>query len=264
MANVISSDGSTIAYQVTGSGPTLICVPAALNLRGAFDDLAAELSTDHTVVQYDRRGRGDSTDAIDPGEVATYRIERELEDLAAVHAAVGGDATLFGYSSGAQLALTAATGGAHTAAVIYEPPFQPDRSQVRTDLVDTLIELVATGRPGDALATFQIDGIGMPAELVQQMRQAPMWPALEEIAQTVVYDATLTADPRPTAAVQGLTVPVLSLAGADTWPMLIDGARFAAEQIQGAEYVQVAGGANHQFDAAEVAAAIRGWQPIAG
>ncbi|HEY9292187.1 MAG TPA: alpha/beta fold hydrolase [Microlunatus sp.] len=258
MDKTTSADGTVIAYQANGAGAPLVCVSPAFGLRGAFDQLADELAADYTVVSYDRRGRGDSTDAIAPADVASYRIEREIEDLAAVIAAVGGPTSVLGYSSGCQLSLAAAAAGLPIDRIaLYEPPYRRGEQVARTNLVDKLARLVAAGRPGDAVATFQTEGIGMPAEMVAGFRQSPMFAALEAIGQTVVYDATLTADPAPSAAARTLDQPVLAIAGAETWPNLLDGARYAAESVRNGSFVEVPGGANHDLGAAETGAVLR-------
>ncbi|QDP98155.1 alpha/beta fold hydrolase [Microlunatus elymi] len=258
MEKTTSADGTVIAYEGSGSGAALVCVSPAFGLRGVFDDLAAEFAAEHTVVRYDRRGRGDSTDAIAPADVASYRIEREVEDLAAVIAAVGGPVAVLGYSSGCHLALAAAAAGLPVDRIaLYEPPFRRGDTVIKSELVDKLAGLVAAGRLGDAVATFQIEGVGAPAEMVNDMRRTPMFAALEAVGQTVVYDATLTADPAPSQAVRSLSQPVLAIAGADTWPMLIDGARYVAESVPHGEFIEVPGGANHAMGAVETAAALR-------
>jgi hypothetical protein len=64
---VTSADATTIAFEQIGAGPTLILVDGTLNYR-AIDQGAgqlAELLASHfTVVRYERRGRGDSTDGL--------------------------------------------------------------------------------------------------------------------------------------------------------------------------------------------------------
>ena len=57
------------------------------------------------MINYDRRGRGDS------GDTPPYAIEREVEDLGALIAEAGGTASVYGHSSGAVLALHAAARG---------------------------------------------------------------------------------------------------------------------------------------------------------
>ena len=75
MPSVRSADGTTIDYDIAGSGPALVFVTGVFNLRDTCAPPAAELAGDHTVVTYDRRGSGASTDT------APYRMEREVVDL---------------------------------------------------------------------------------------------------------------------------------------------------------------------------------------
>ncbi len=257
METTLSADGTEIAYDRTGSGDPVILVPPAFGLRGIFTELAAELADSYAVISYDRRGRGDSTDAIAPTDVGSYSIDREVEDLAAVNDAAGGDAALVGYSSGGMLALATAAAGVPIGRIaLYEPPFRRGGA-AHPELVARLIELVTAGRAGDAVATFQLEGIGLPPEVVEQIRRSPAWAALEAIGQTVVYDATLTSDPEPSAAARALQQPIAVLAGAQTWPHLVDGCRLAAELIPTARFFEVPGGANHAISPAATAAVLR-------
>ena len=82
---VTSLDGTSIAYEVAGSGPTLVLVdPAGAYRRaGPMRSLAGVLAADFRVVTYDRRGRGES------GDTAPYAVDREIEDLEAVIEAAG-------------------------------------------------------------------------------------------------------------------------------------------------------------------------------
>ena len=107
METVTSRDGSTIAYDRHGSGPVVILVGGALGFRRfkKMEELAALLAEHCTVINYDRRGRGDSTEA------GPFSVEREIEDLAALIEANGGSASLWGWSSGGALALRAAAAG---------------------------------------------------------------------------------------------------------------------------------------------------------
>ncbi|RIQ20340.1 alpha/beta fold hydrolase [Jiangella rhizosphaerae] len=256
MFTTTSADGTTIAYDLEGSGSPIVFVSGAFNDRHTLAPVAAELASSHTVVCYDRRGRGDS------GDTAPYAVEREIEDLAAVLSVVGGSAAVFGFSSGANLGLLAASRSlAVSALVLYEAPFalSPDDRRADSDLPERLAALIAAGRRADAVTTFQLEGIGLPPEMVAGIRQSPFFPQLEAIAPTVVYDATLTAPPydRPTPEMLAVKVPVLVLTGAETWPML----RRTAEALPGllpdARYVAVPGGEDHTIPAEATAAAVR-------
>ena len=113
-----SADGTKIAYERTGDGPVLILVGGALNNRHSADALVPHLAEKFSVVAFDRRGRGDSTDT------PPYAPAREVEDLKALIDAVGGSAMVFGHSSGAVLSLEAAADGAAiTRLAVNEPPY---------------------------------------------------------------------------------------------------------------------------------------------
>ncbi|AXB41657.1 alpha/beta fold hydrolase [Amycolatopsis albispora] len=253
MHTVTSADGTTIAYDRAGSGPLVVFVPGAFNDRTTCAGVAEQLRDRYTVVCPDRRGRGDSGDAIAPADVAAYDVRREIEDLDAVIAAEGGRAAVFGFSSGGTLALHAAVAGSPiTKLALYEPPFAIGglAGSAREGLRDKLAALITAGRRGDAVAAMQVEGIGLPPELVDQMRQSPMWPQLEAIAQTVVYDATITRAPNlPTPEMARLDLPVLVLSGAESWPGLGAAARELPAHLAKARHAEVPGGAGHEIPA---------------
>jgi pimeloyl-ACP methyl ester carboxylesterase len=190
VASVASVDGTTIDYDIAGSGPVIVFVAGVFNLRDTFTSLAAELSSDHTVLSYDRRGRGKSSDS------APYRVEREVEDLQAIIEVAGGSASVFGFSSGAILALKAvADGVAVERLYLYEPPFRFDENQPAppADLPARLQALLDAGDAGAVVATFQIEWVGLPREVVNGARRSPMWTQFETMAQSAVYDAVSPA-----------------------------------------------------------------------
>jgi pimeloyl-ACP methyl ester carboxylesterase len=248
MDMVTSADGTTIAYEKAGSGQPIVLAAGAFNDHTRLQPLADALAGDFTVVSYDRRARGAS------GDTRPYAIDREVEDLAAVLGVVGGSAAVFGYSSGAVLALYAATTLPITHLFLYEAPFAVGGVTRRGDLPERLDALVRAGRPGDAVALFQTEGIGLPPEMVAQIRQSPMWPGLEAIAQSTVYDATITTElAAPTPAMAAVTVPTLVLTGAGTWPQLTR----AAKELGLGRHVEVPGGENHDLPVEATAAEVR-------
>src|SRR4051812_42722244 len=94
-----SQDGTRIAFEQVGSGPSIILIGGELEDRTASAALAELLKPHFSVLSYDRRGRGQS------GDTAPYAVAREIEDIEALLAEAGGSASLFGHSSGAVLAL---------------------------------------------------------------------------------------------------------------------------------------------------------------
>jgi len=229
MQQVKSVDGTLLAYDRSGDGPPVILVGAAFNDRTGTAPLAAALAQQLTVINYDRRGRGDS------GDTAPYAVEREIEDINTLITETGGSAAVFGYSSGAILALHAAAHGlAITKLALYEPPFLVDDSRPRppADLPTQLAAAIAAGRRGDAVELYQTKYVGIPDDVVAQMRHAPFRPALEAIAHTLVYDATIIADlTLPTDLVASITTPTLVLDGENSMPMLHNAARVLANTL---------------------------------
>jgi pimeloyl-ACP methyl ester carboxylesterase len=235
---VASQDGTTIAFDRAGDGPPLILVNAGPTDRNVNAALAGLLAAQFTVLNYDRRGRGDS------GDTAPYAVEREVEDLGVLIDAAGGASALYGMSSGGALALEAAARGlAVTRLAVYEPPFTDndgnlDRSE---ELAAGIAELVEAGRPGDAVALF-MTASGVPAEAVAQMRQAPFWAGLESVAHTMPYDMALMGDGAllseraPTIA-----VPTLVLDGGASEPWGRRSADAVAAAVPGAERATLEG-----------------------
>jgi len=238
METVQSADGTRIAFERSGAGPALILVGGALSDRSAAANLATGLAADLTVVAFDRRGRGDSTDP------PPYSVEREIEDLDALIGAVGGSTFVFGHSSGAVLALrAAATGLPITRLAVYEPPFIVDdtREPLPADYVAHLAELVATGRRGDAVEYFMTVGVGVPAVVIAQMRRAPMWAGMEALAHTLAYDGRVMGDamassPEPLRRWASLSVPTLVIDGGASPPWMRNAARTLAETLPNAAY----------------------------
>src|SRR5436305_9477751 len=186
-----SPDGTTIAFDQDGQGPAIVMVAGAFNTRATTAPLAAVLKHRFTVINYDRRGRGDSSDT------APYAVEREIEDIEALIAEAGGSAAVFGYSSGATLALKGAAHGlAISKLALYDAPFLVDDSYQPppADFADQLDELISAGRRGDAVELYQRVAVGIPEEVIVRMRHAPFRPGMEAIAHTLVYDVKITGD----------------------------------------------------------------------
>jgi pimeloyl-ACP methyl ester carboxylesterase len=216
MPKVLSRDGTALAFERFGEGPPLILVVGAFNDRATGAPLATYLAPHFSVYTYDRRGRGES------GDTAPYAVDREIEDLAAVIAEAGGAAAVFGYSSGACLALQAAAHGlAITRLALFEPPYLVDAPGTPPNHAAHLAELVAAGRRGDAVEYFQTQVVGIPPEIVAQLRHAPFRPALEAMAHTLVYETIIVGDGSlPTEMAGSLTVPTLAIAGGASFPFM--------------------------------------------
>jgi pimeloyl-ACP methyl ester carboxylesterase len=219
---ITSRDGTAIAFDQSGQGPPVVLVMGAFNDRMTGAPLAAFLAPRFSVFSYDRRGRGDSGDATE------YAALREVDDLEAVIRAAGGSASVLGYSSGAALALRAAACGVSiTSLALYElPPAQPAEHAAQ------LASLVAAGRRGDAVEYFQTQMVGIPEHIVTQLRHAPFRPALEAMAHTLVYDATLTGDGYLSSErIANIRQPTLAIAGGASPPSMRETAEALARSL---------------------------------
>ena len=216
MERVTSADGTAIAFDRSGAGPAIVLVGGAFSDRSVAAPLAALLAPLCTVIAFDRRGRGDS------GDTAPYAVQREIEDIAALLDEVDAPASLFGHSSGAVLALEAATALDHRVAklALYEPPFIVDDSRPfpPEDFADHLAALAAEGRRSDAVVYFLTEGPGVPPEVVESVRSDPSWPGFEAVAHTLAHDATIMS-----GLMHGSAAPLERWASVDVPTLVMDG-----------------------------------------
>jgi pimeloyl-ACP methyl ester carboxylesterase len=230
MRTVVSADGTKVAFDQGGQGPPVILVVGAFNDRSTGAPLAEALESQLTVFNYDRRGRGAS------GDTQPYAVEREVDDLDALIREVGGAAGVFGYSSGANLALEGAAHGLNiTKLALYEAAFVVGNGFPRPakDVADQLSKLVASGRRGEAVELFQTRLVGIPEPVVAQLRHAPFRPALEAMAHTLVYDARVVGDlTLPAAALRSITIPTLVVYGGQSPVFMGDSAKALAAALR--------------------------------
>jgi pimeloyl-ACP methyl ester carboxylesterase len=216
----------------------VILVGGALNDAQSAAPLAAALAPRLTAVSYDSRGRGSS------GNTQPYSVEREIEDLGALIAELGGRACLCGHSSGSVLALAAAGAGLGVDKLaLFEPPFRlTGGPQLPPDYQQQVTKLTDEGRPGDTVEYFMTSAVGLPAEAVAQLRRSPAWPALEALAITIVYDGLLLLDPAlPAERLAAITVPALVLESTGSAPWLRSSAQATARALPNARHLSLTG-----------------------
>jgi pimeloyl-ACP methyl ester carboxylesterase len=219
MGEVVSRDGTRIAFDRSGTGPAVILVTGALGGRGGFAPLVALLAPRFRVVRYDRRGRGDS------GDTPPYAVAREVEDLEAMLDETGGAAFVYGISSGAVLALEAAS------------------------RLPAKVAKLALYERGEAVELFMTKAVGLPGEAVAPIRQAPYWPGLEAVAHTLAYDGTIMGDtmfgkPLPPARVARwatAAMPTLVIDGGESEPFFHHAAEAVAAILPDARRCTLAG-----------------------
>lgn len=235
MATVISKDGTSIAYDRAGEGPSVIMVGGALGVRSHPTAVRlAELLSEHfTVFNYNRRGR------VDSGDTLPYAIEREIEDIEALIDEGSGPAYLFGMSSGAALVLVAANKlpSKVRKLALYEVPFIVDDKHppLPDNYVGQLNEMVAANRRGDAVALF-MKVVGVPDEYLEHMRQDPSWKFSESLAHTIAYDGTIMGNnmsgkPLEPNQWPNVTAPTLVVVGDRSGEFFVTGARELITQL---------------------------------
>lgn len=265
MPTVTSQDGTKIAFDRVGSGPAVVLINGAMAYRAmdpTLGRLAELLSTDFSVYNFDRRGRGES------GDTQPFAKTREIEDVQALIDDAGGQAALFGVSSGGAIALeTAATTPGVTKVVVYEVPFIVDDS--RRPVIDYeghSKRLVAEGRLDELLNEYIPLVFGMleeadstagheqampehdpnAEEQAQGEQDQAMMDALYAVLPTIPYDAAFVGEfmvgkPLPADHWADVTVPVLVADGGASPAWLRAAADALAEVLPNASRETLAG-----------------------
>ena len=238
-----SADGTEVAYSITGSGPALILVDGAMCHRmfGPSTELASVLDKNFTVYTYDRRGRGETGDG-----ATAWSLDREIEDIDAVVREAGGSAFVFGVSSGAVLALEAASklpGISRLA--LYEAPFVVDDTYKPrpADIVQQMNDMLARGDQGGMLSTF-MKMVGVPGIGLAVMKLTPVWKKLKLVAHTLPWDLTILGDDgrgtKLPANRWNIKVPTIAMDGGKSPEYLRNAMKNVAEVV-GAEHKTLPG-----------------------
>ncbi|MEU3946670.1 alpha/beta hydrolase [Streptomyces sp. NPDC029526] len=231
--NITSRDGTSLAYESAGRGSTIVLVSGAMSTGGTVAPLAAPLSERFRVVVYDRRGRGAS------GDTPPYAVEREVEDLAALIEELGGEASLYGVSSGGALALRAAASGLPVRHVaVYETPYALSEEDLaeRARYTEQLTAALDEGRRGDAVELF-LRLTGLDEAVIEGARQSALWAGMESMAPSLAYDDAVMGDGGvPRELLASVPVPVLAIAGDASPAWMREAARAIADTVPRGTY----------------------------
>ena len=238
-----------IAYQVVGEGPLdLVLVPGWVShVENAWEEpsfarFLRRLTSFCRLILLDRRGTGLS----DP--VATLpTLEQRMDDVRAVMDAAGSEhATLFGISEGGPMCiLFAATYPDRTAALVLYGTFARGLSdpEYPWGITPTQMERL--------LARIDREwGTGITAKLfapsiAQDEQHVQSWGRFERLAVSpgaarVLLQIAFDSDVRH--VLPSIRVPTLVLHRSGDPAIHVDGARYMAERIAGAKYVELPGG----------------------
>ena len=210
ISTVASADGTPIAIECAGAGPSLVIVHGGTGDRTRWTPLFPLLASKFRVCAMDRRAHGAS------GDTLPYGLQKEVEDVVAVVAAQpAGPVFVLGHSFGAVCAFEAAF---HTTKIarlaLYEPPVRlADHSAI-------LARMEAMMRSGDregALMTFMREIVMISADEVAAMKARPSWAGLLATVETSVrQDRALSRYQFDPARARTITVPTLLMAGSKT------------------------------------------------
>ena len=238
IGSVTSADGTRIEFETSGSDASLVLVAGAMGTKGSSwqRGFAAEFAKSFRVFSYDRRGRGGSSDT------RPYSVEREVEDLAAVCAATGGDAVVVGISSGAALVLEAAASRVPMrAAVAFEPPYMVGEHRKPNHVrYEAEVSALVDRDDRDGAVKLFMRTVGVPGFILAIMRLLPMWKELRKVAHTLPYDAAIMRKfELPASRFAGITTPTLLIGGGSSPASLKDAARAAAQAIPNSRFVEI-------------------------
>ena len=167
VSRVPSKDGTLIAVECAGSGPTLLIVHGGIGDRTRWTPMFPLLSKRFTVCALDRRGHGQS------GDSKNYNLQKEAEDIAAVVDSRPGTVFLLGHSYGGLGALEATfLTKKISKLLLYEPPLQ-DRFDLT--VVDRIEKMIQDGNREQAVMTFLREVVMVSPRELDAMRSRPAW-----------------------------------------------------------------------------------------
>lgn len=204
-----SKDGTLLAVECAGAGPSLVIVHGGTGDRTRWTPLFPLLSSRFTVCAMDRRGHGASGDSPD------YTLQKEAEDVAAVVNARPGPVFLLGHSYGAVVALEAAfLTDKISRLILYEPPLQDlDNAAV----LARMERMIQAGDREQALVTFLGEIVIISPSELAAMKARPSWAGLlASVESSIRQDRALAAYRFEPKRMSTLKVPTLLLTGSKT------------------------------------------------
>lgn len=220
MTTCTADDGTTLAYETTGSGPPLVLVHGITESSATWAPLVPALAEDHQVIVVDLRGHG-SSDRRPPYDLLTFAsdVRRVLDDVG-----VGGDAVLVGHSLGGTVVTAFAGAFACRGVVDVDQPLALADFQAGLRQLEPMLRGSAADFEAAVTAVFesmrgQLDGV--EADRVAGLRR----PDQEVVLG--IWSVVLERDPDEldalvAAMTAGIVVPYLSLHGIDPGPGYAD------------------------------------------
>jgi pimeloyl-ACP methyl ester carboxylesterase len=229
---VSSKDGTRIAVECMGKGPSLLIVHGGTGDRSRWKPLLPLFASHFTVCAMDRRGHGESEAG------SNYSLRKEFEDVAAVvnvlsRGALGqedgalayaranaprpqrGPVFVLGHSIGGVCALEAAfLTSKISKLVLYEPPLQ---DLDHTAVADRMEKMIRAGDREQALVTFLREIVMISPDEIAAMKRQAAWPGRVAGVDMQIREIRALSKYRFDAKrMRKLAVPTLLLTGSKT------------------------------------------------
>ncbi len=206
---VKSKDGTRIAVECTGKGPSLLIVHGGTGDRSRWKPLLPLFASHFTVCAMDRRGHGESDKGLN------YSLRKEPEDVAAVVNSRPGTVFVLGHSIGGVWALEAAfLTKKISKLVLYEPPLQ---DLDHTAVADRMERMIQAGERERALVTFLRELPMISPDGIAAMKRQASWPGRVAGIDIQIREIRALSNYRFDAKrMKALKVPTLLLAGSNT------------------------------------------------
>jgi pimeloyl-ACP methyl ester carboxylesterase len=209
ISTVASADGTQIAIECAGAGPSLVIVHGGTGDRTRWTPLFPLLASQFRVCAMDRRAHGAS------GDTAPYSLQKEVDDVVAVVAAQPGPVFVLGHSFGAVCAFEAAFRTPKIARLaLYEPPV---RLSDHSAILARMEAMIRSGDREGALVTFMREIVMISPDEVAVMKGRPSWAGLvATVGTSVRQDRALSDNQFDPARARTMTLPTLLMAGSKT------------------------------------------------
>jgi pimeloyl-ACP methyl ester carboxylesterase len=219
---VAAVHGVELCYRRRGEGPLVLCIHETASAGAVWRSLGEALVGEVSVIDYDRRGWGESTA---PEPYLRTTIEEQSEDAAALLEMLGAEAALLcgaGLGAVAALDLMLRRPELVRAALLVEPPllaFVDDATEGLSDDAARIQSAVAEGGPAAALELYlrgELPSIGagagrLPAEMAAVARRTPLsfFAELAAVPAWSVQPSQLRGSSVPSRIVISSTAPAL-------------------------------------------------------
>jgi pimeloyl-ACP methyl ester carboxylesterase len=210
---VSSKDGTRLAVECTGRGPSLLIVHGGTGDRSRWKPLLPLFASHFTVCAMDRRGHGESQGESAAG--SNYNLKKEPEDVAAVVNSRSGPVFVLGHSIGGVWALEAAfLTNKISKLVLYEPPLQ---DLDHTAIAGRMEKMIQVGDREQALVTFLREIVMISPDEIAAMERQAAWPRRVSGIDIQIREIRAMSKYRfDGKRMKKLEVPTLLLAGSRT------------------------------------------------